>query len=265
MANRTPRLSVSGGVVTVTIAGPELARPKPQRKPAVDDRVSTAQWSALQGAFDHFNVELFGGILPPVVLNFSRHANSFGFFAPERWFDASGELVTHEISLNPVHLYSRDLRETYSTLVHEMAHLWQAEHGRKKSKRGYHNGEWADKMEAIGLQPVAADGDRVGYKVTHAVIDGGPYDLAFQRLDEEHKLPWLCDEPLKERVKRRRSKVKFTCPTCRMNVWAKPGAKPRCGEEGCDLESELDVELLDDEDPIEMPPPDEGEDGNQGE
>jgi hypothetical protein len=36
--------------------------------------------------------------------------------------------------------------------VHEMAHVWQHAHG-KPSRNGYHNKEWAAKMDERGLIP----------------------------------------------------------------------------------------------------------------
>ncbi len=211
--------------------------------------ISRAQWGALEDAYDHFNRELFNGELLPVVLNFSRHAKSYGFFAPNRWFDAGDQLVTHEISLNPSHLLTRDLRATMSTLVHEMVHCWQEEHGKHKSKRGYHNAEWANKMESIGLMPTSTglpEGKRVGAKVSHMVIDGGAYDVAFEAMPESCKLPWLCREPTpEEKAARPKSKVKYTCPGCEARAWAKPTASLKCG--GCDEAMKPEVEEDDDD------------------
>jgi hypothetical protein len=50
-----------------------------------------------------------------------------------------------------------------STLVDEVAHLWQSMHG-KPGRRGYHNGEWPRKMDELGLTPssIGEPGDRVG-------------------------------------------------------------------------------------------------------
>lgn len=197
--------------------------------------ISRAQWGALEAAYQHFNAALFGGELLPVVLNFSRHANSLGFFAPNRWYDSNDAKVTHEISLNPSFLLTRDLRSVMSTLVHEMVHCWQEEHGAHKSKRAYHNREWAAKMESIGLQPTSTGlpgGKRTGAKMTHMVVDGGAYDQAFAAMPDECRLPWLCREPKEEAKERPRSKVKFTCPGCEARAWAKPSASLKCGE--CD-------------------------------
>jgi predicted SprT family Zn-dependent metalloprotease len=60
----------------------------------------------------------------------------------------------HELALNPDHFIGRSDEEICPTLVHEMVHVWQHQHG-QPSARGYHNQEWAVKMKALGLQPPA--------------------------------------------------------------------------------------------------------------
>ena len=47
----------------------------------------------------------------------------------------------------------------------------------------YHNHEWADKMEALGLMPTDSGepgGRRVGQCVTHYIMEGGRFTLACQ-------------------------------------------------------------------------------------
>jgi hypothetical protein len=188
------------------------------------------QFAAFQNLWDYFNQALFLGVLQPVLLNFSRKANTLGFFAPLRW-ERNGE-TTHEISLNPAYLRHREPREVVSTLVHEMAHAWQAQFG-KPGRGGYHNQEWADKMEAIGLMPsstAAPGGKRTGDRVSHYIIEGGAFAQAFAAMPQEFLLPWLCWEG-KEGAKKPRvaSKVKFTCPACRVNAWGRPGLLLACG------------------------------------
>lgn len=215
------------------------------------DAVTLQLWTALAAMYEYFNAVLFDGALLPVVLNFSRHANSYGFFAPERWVSGEGEMSTHEISINPSHLSERPLRATASTLVHEMAHAWQHEHG-TPGKRGYHNEQWAAKMDELGLAPsstAAPGGARTGYRMSHYIVDGGAFDRAFAAMPERCKLPWLCIEPsllvppagpggatgpggAAKRPAKPVSKLKYTCPGCNLNVWGKPGLKVRC--EDCD-------------------------------
>jgi len=194
-----------------------------------------AQFAAYRAMWDYFNVTLFAGALPPVILNFSRAANSLGFFAPLRW--ERGKETTHEISLNPSYLKRRSARDVASTLVHEMAHLSQYVHG-KPGRRGYHNEQWARKMDELGLTPSstgAPGGERVGYRMSHYIVEGGSFARAFDAMPREHLLPWTCWEPQgtdKGKPKPRPSKLKYTCPSCAANAWGKPGLLLRCGQ--CD-------------------------------
>lgn len=199
---------------------------------------TSAQFAAYEQMFAYFNVRLFGGALPPVLLNFSRHAKAYGFFAPERW--EKGKEVKHEISLNPSHLRSRRPIEVASTLVHEMVHLWQQENG-KPSRAGYHNEEWASKMEGVGLIPSSTGepgGARTGQKMTHYIEKGGAFAVAFNTMPKAYTLPWSCEEPAgTKKPKSEKNKVKYTCPECGANVWGKPELAILCVE--CDEKFEV--------------------------
>jgi predicted SprT family Zn-dependent metalloprotease len=196
---------------------------------------TSEQFTAFQKQFDHFNRALFGGRLPAVLLNFSRKANTYGFFAPERWKNADGT-STHEISLNPAYLAERAPEATSSTIVHEMAHLWQHEHG-TPSRRGYHNEQWAVKMRELGLMPSSTGkpgGEWVGYAVSHYIIDGGRFERAFRDMPKEFLFPWQSWEPTTRAGKAKkaeRNRIKYTCPTCAQNVWGKPGLHLVCGDD----------------------------------
>ena len=107
----------------------------------------------------------------------------YGFFAPERWKNNAGEKV-HEIALNTAYFHERNMIEVFQTLVHEMCHLWQHDNG-KPSRSGYHNKEWADKMESIGLMPSTTfkeGGARTGQKMGDYPIQGGAFQAACEKL-----------------------------------------------------------------------------------
>lgn len=190
------------------------------------------QFSRYAGMYNYFNRALFAGALSPVLLNFSRKSGTYGFFAPERW--TSGAAKVHEISLNPEHL-GRSAMAVASTLVHEMVHAWQAEHG-TPGRGGYHNAQWADKMLAVGLGPSDTGkpgGKRTGDRVSHYVIGDGPFDRAFVAMPPELFLPWASFvESTKTAKGRGSSKVKYTCAGCDSNVWGRPGLNITCGD--CD-------------------------------
>ena len=207
------------------------------------------QFLSYQSIFDYFNEKLFGGQLPGVILNFSRKSNTHGFFAPERWEQTTTTRTkSHEISLNPQTL-GRDPRLVYSTLVHEMVHLWQQQFG-KPSRRNYHNKQWAVKMEEVGLIPSNTGkpgGKKTGQGMTHYIEENGPFEQAFRSMPAElRKLPFIDIEYVmiegdhdgdgegdgeeKPKKKNAKDKIKYTCPSCSMNTWGKEGLNLMCGD-----------------------------------
>lgn len=201
----------------------------------------------LNRAYDFFNSRLFTGALPRCLITMQRHKGALGYFAPERFGSRDGASVTDEIALNPMHFAERTLRDTLSTLVHEMAHLWQQHFG-EPSRGGYHNKEWAAKMKEIGLYPsstAAPGGKETGQRMSHYIVEGGPYDRAFTELERAGINDffgdrWSEDEKsAKAKSKKNASKTKFECPDCGLNAWAKADAKLMCGE--CEVHMACDA------------------------
>lgn len=216
------------------------------------------QFNALNRAYKYFNRKLFNNQLPGCILNFSRLRGTHGFMAPERWKRVGEkEFGTHEISLTPTTLYRTPI-EIFSTLVHEMAHLWQWEFG-NPSRNGYHNKEWATKMKEVGLIPSSTGkprGKQTGQAMTHYIAKGGEYEVAFHKMPNKYVLPFTSldgdlmksliegttstgstqDDKRKKRLRKlrpiSRKKTKYFCPGCKANVWGKPELKIRC--ENCD-------------------------------
>ena len=85
-------------------------------------------------------------------------------------------------------------------------------------------------MREIGLQPSSTGeegGKETGQSVTHYLIPGGRYSLAYAKLATRgFQLHWQSSEHAKAK---NTSKTKFTCPDCRQNAWAKLGALLICG------------------------------------
>jgi hypothetical protein len=113
-----------------------------------------------------------------------------------------------------------------------MAHVWQHHFG-KSSRGNYHNKQWADKMQAIGL--IASDtgepgGKRTGQGMTHYIIPGGLFEQSAQKLlANSFCLNWQSVEFRSSNHKRTESKIKYTCPECSLNAWGKPGLILLCG------------------------------------
>ena len=147
------------------------------------DEPTTELYQSLQKAYDYFNMALFDESLPKVIFTTQRKKSVMGCFSQERWLSKKGNFC-HEISINPSYVARSSLIELLQTLVHEMTHCWQQEYG-KKGRRGYHNKEWATKMETIGLMPSATGqigGKKTGEKMNDYPIANGLFIEACRNL-----------------------------------------------------------------------------------
>lgn len=190
-------------------------------------------FGTLQNAYDYFNQELFNNELPECLIVVHRKRNAHGYFWGEQFNNHDGKKLD-EIALNPETM-DRPNKILFSTLVHEMCHLWQHHFG-NPSRRGYHNKEWANKMESVGLMPSTTgkpDGKKTGQRVTHYIIDKGNYEAAFGSWSLNQTGTWFTHRQEKETANKAVSKQKFTCPDCEQNAWAKPSANLVCGD--CDV------------------------------
>lgn len=224
--------------VYCTIHNDDAAAPNSPHRP------TETTYQALQAAYDHFNRELFEGLLLCCLITLQRRGRrTHGYYSPERFGEIDGTDRTDEIALNPQHFLHQPMRQTLSTLVHEMVHLWQQHHG-KPGRGAYHNQEWAAKMKAIGLHPSdtgAPGGKEVGQQMSHYIIEDGPFAVAFKALASDgFRLAW---GELTGRLdgdednggdqgndKDRSNRIKYTCPVCDVNVWGKPQLRVICGK-----------------------------------
>lgn len=163
-----------------------------RQKPANPPTPTVDQFGKYSQAWEYYNQKLFDGELSPCLLNFSRHKKrgAYGFFAAKKWH--KGDEVIHEISLCPETL-SLGALEMMQTLVHEMVHQWQEDHG-SPSRNGYHNAEWAAKMCSIGLIPTDTGepgGKQTGQKIVDYPEVDGAFIKAFVAMPPEYLIPWL--------------------------------------------------------------------------
>ncbi len=84
-----------------------------------------------------------------------------------------------------------------------MVHLWQAHFG-KPGRGRYHNGQWAEKMEAIGLMPSSTGkpgGQRTGDCMADYAIEGGRFLRACEELvTADFRISWYDRFPAPEVV-----------------------------------------------------------------
>jgi hypothetical protein len=193
-------------------------------------------YDVLREAFKHFNFYLFDGELSECLILLHRHRNAYGYFWADRFAQNGNKTTVHEIALNPQHIRERTPRETFSTLVHEMVHQLQQEHG-TPPKNAYHNRQWAAMMKQIGLHPSDTGkpgGAETGRYVSHYIVKGGAFEQAFEIFEKTYNMKLFGDLPAAKREKGKTSKFKFACPECGQNAWAKITATLVCGD--CDRE-----------------------------
>jgi hypothetical protein len=192
---------------------------------------------ALDVAFRHFNKTLFRGKLPACLITVSsKDARSMGYFANQRFEQSDKSAILDQINMGPL-FFDRGARQVLSTLVHEMTHLEQFRFG-TPSRAGYHNTAWGELMRRVGLEPSntgAPGGKTTGQQMSHYIVDGGAFDVAFEALMAKgwnDILPVDIWRVGPRKKKPGATRQKYTCPGCELNAWAKPSASLRC--EDCD-------------------------------
>lgn len=201
-------------------------------------------YSELQEAFDYFNEKLFLGRLPYCLITLQRKSRTSGYFSLHRFQHTTRkDMLADEIAMNPDHFKKEPLPKVLSTLVHEMVHVLQAYFG-TPSRQCYHNKQWADMMESVGLMPSSTGepgGERTGQHMSHYIIERGVFDRACTTLLKKgFRLSWADKFGDNERIEKPLGRIKYTCASCKLNAWAKPNVTLICGECTLTLVSEDD-------------------------
>lgn len=164
-----------------------------------------------------------------------RKNRTYGYFSGNRWKATKGKKTSDEIALNPQHFRYRSTEQTLSTLVHEMAHLWQHHFG-KTSRNGYHNKQWAEMMKNLGLIP--SDTGKIGGKETgqymdHYIRTNGAFQFACAKLlKKKFRISWADQSPfaeLDDQETKGGTREKYTCPSCEVTAWARRKLFLICG------------------------------------
>lgn len=208
-------------------------------------------YTVFQKAYDYFNESLFDEKLPGVVITLQRKSQTVGMYRQASFEERGvhGQRLD-EIAINPDAYVGLPDIEVWQALVHEMCHQWQFHFG-KPSRKSYHNREWADKMQAIGLIPSSTGepgGAKVGQTMYDYVDDEGAFracvlelrksglELQIQSTDQSAQVARTEKSKKREAElrdaglrKNRSNRIKYSCPSCSMNAWGKPELNILCG------------------------------------
>lgn len=144
-------------------------------------------YNLFECVYEHYNNILFNSMLKSPLITITRKSTVAGYYSPRRWTNFSRTNIVDEISINPEIFSINPIDEICQTLVHEMCHQWQHNFG-KPSRAGYHNKEWADKMEEVGLMPSTTGkegGNKTGQSMSDYIIHKGVFEIATNELKEK--------------------------------------------------------------------------------
>jgi predicted SprT family Zn-dependent metalloprotease len=197
--------------------------------------ITTIQYKSLDDAYKYFNQKLFDGKLPDVILTLHRKAKTYGYCWHEKFEGRETKEKITEIALNPDTFNDRTDMEILSTMVHEMCHVYQNGFG-DPSRKGYHNREFALIMKDIGLYPSSTGepgGKETGQRMSHYIVDGEKFEIvAGAFLLNGNKLFWnsIPNTTNSKDGKKNKTREKYVCPKCHLNVWAKKDVNIACGD-----------------------------------
>ena len=211
---------------------------KTKKRPRVGaDPVTRVEYEAFQRAFTtSYHAQLFDGRLPYVLVTLTRRPRTRGYFSADRFSGRATPGTVHELALNPDH-FGRTDAEILSTLVHEMAHVWQQESRASQAR--------AVSQPGMGHQDARPGSASVHHREARRRDDRADV-LALHRRGRavcpRHRNPppsgftlhWHSTHESRTARQRRlvqaASKTKFVCPDCEQNAWAESEAQLLCGQ-----------------------------------
>ena len=210
---------------------------------------TTHLYSELLAGWFHLNKHLFGDRLRPCIITLRCGRHAAGYYAQQRFQTRDGTIIVDEIALNPEIFHAQSVTDVFSTVAHEAVHALQFQYGHP-SDGGYHNKEWADWMELIGLIPSHTGkegGRKTGVRMSHYIQPDGPFaracaDLIAQGIGISFVDRWAAmtkadpevDPGQDKRQARRKSKIAskslFRCPNpeCGQSAWGRSHLKIDC-------------------------------------
>ena len=144
-------------------------------------------YKELQQAYEFYNNELFDNYLPECIITLEKTMKYIGYFEADSYREnkENGEGgKKHEIRMSSEYFAVRPIEMTLSTVVHEMCHMYC--HILKiGGRRGYHNKDWAETMERVGLIPSDTglkDGKKTGDKMSHYIAENGLFEIKTKKI-----------------------------------------------------------------------------------
>lgn len=196
--------------------------------------------AGLMQAFNAINSHFYNGELekPIITVKEGKKKNAYGWIETSKnWIQ--GKTERYEINISCDYIGERTVAETISTLMHEMAHLYNIQNEIKDTSRAgiYHNTKFKETAEAHGLQ--ISYNEHIGWSLTKLTLETEKW------VDENINIKGFSVYKLtKEKIskgtaKPKQSMRKLVCPSCGLIVRVtKPNVKLLCVECNEELKEE---------------------------
>lgn len=172
--------------------------------------------SELHRAFYKFNHDLYNNELPePAILiqNKGNKKNVLGWCSTkEIWIDETTKEMKYEINIVAEYL-NRPVNEIMSTLLHEMAHLYDLVNDIKDVTRAgtYHNKNFKETAESHGL--IIEHDKKIGWSLSRVNPEAEALIKTFKLNPEAFNLARI-DIINTSGTKKKSSVRKYVCPCC---------------------------------------------------
>ncbi len=188
--------------------------------------------AGLMQAFNAINSHFYNGELekPIITVKEGKKKNAYGWIETSKnWIQ--GKTERYEINISCDYIGERTVTETISTLMHEMAHLYNIQNEIKDTSRAgiYHNTKFKETAEAHGLE--ISYNEHIGWSIIRLTPDAEKW------VDENINIKGFSVYKLtKEKIskgtaKPKQSMRKLVCPNCGLIVRVtKPNVKLLCVE-----------------------------------
>lgn len=186
--------------------------------------------AGLMQAFNAINKHFYNGELekPIITVKEGKKKNAYGWIETSKnWIQ--GKTERYEINISCDYIGERTVAETISTLMHEMAHLYNIQNEIKDTSRAgiYHNTKFKETAEAHGLQ--ISYNEHIGWSLTRLTEETEKW------VDENINIKGFSVYKLtKEKIskgtaKTKQSMRKLVCPCCGLIARVtKPNVKLLC-------------------------------------
>lgn len=186
--------------------------------------------AGMMAAFNAINEHFYNGELEKPIITFKegKRKQAYGWIETRKqWVQGKNE--RYEINISVDFLGERSIECTISTLMHEMAHLYNLQNGIKDTSRGgvYHNKKFKETAEAHGL--IIEFNEHIGWSLT-SLQENTKQWIADNINIKEFKIYKRTAERIPGASKPKQSMKKLVCPNCGNIARVTSNIKLICGD-----------------------------------